>query len=146
MRTPKLTEYNDYATWMTFEVMSNYCVRIIFTEDFNKSAKSRLGYAPQQETADAFCFHCKGDGKSYLFLKLDSPEGTIAHECWHIIFRMFNHCGVRDFDDETTAYHLDHMVEQVYKFKNAIQAVKSSTKKEVSDDQSKRRASSTKRN
>jgi hypothetical protein len=141
MRTPKLSEYNDYATWVTFEVMANYQVRVVLTNDLLKSAEGRLGSGPGEE-ADAFCYHVKGAGRSYIFLPMDAPESTVAHECWHIIHRVMTYCHVVDMDDEIIAYHLDHMVEQVYKFKNAI---KSSTKKEVSDDQSKRRASSTKR-
>ena len=139
MKHPKKTQYGDYATWVGFDVMANYQVRLILTDDLVKSGRERLGYPPE-ETADAFCYHVKGTGRSYLFLKLDSPEGTITHECWHIIFRMFNWCGVKDFDDEITAYHLDHLVEKVYEFKKAV---KSSM--EVHSDQSDSRTSSKKR-
>ena len=41
------------------------------------------------------------------------------------------YCHVVDMDDEVIAYHLDHMVEKVYEFKEAIEAaVKSSVKEE----------------
>jgi hypothetical protein len=130
-RQVKKTQYGDYATWVDFEVMANYRVRLILTDDIFKSAKGRLGSIPE-DSADAFCFHVKSTGMSYLVLKHDSPAGTIAHECWHIIYRMFHWCGVRDFDDETTAYHLDHLIEKVYDF---YDAVKSSNTKEASDGQ-----------
>jgi len=100
--------------------MANYQVRLILTDDLEKSAMGRLNQT--SDRADAFCYHVKGAGKSYLFLKHDSPEGTVAHECWHIIYRMFSWCGVKDFDDETTAYHIDHLVEKVYEFKRAAKA------------------------
>ena len=116
------TQYGDYAKWISFEVMANYQVRLILTDDLRKSGAARLG-CPPDDGADAFCYHIKGEGRSYLFLKLDSPEGTVVHECWHIIFCMFNWCGVKDFDDECTAYHLDHLVEKVYEFKKSIQEV-----------------------
>lgn len=118
MKKPKLTPYGDYATWVTFEVMANFQVRVIFTNDLLKSA-TRLGSMPEG-TADAFCFNVKGEGRSYIFLKMDSPENVVAHECWHIIHRMFTWCNVSEWDNEVSAYHLDHLVEEVYKFKKAI--------------------------
>jgi hypothetical protein len=135
MRKPKMTEFGDYATWITFEVMANFQVRLILTNDFSKSAAARLG-STNREGGDAFCFHVKGEGRSYIFLKLDSDEGTVVHECWHIVYRMLKWCGVVDMDDEIIAYHLDHLVEKVYEFKNAI---KSSTTKEARNGKRKRR-------
>lgn len=120
---PKKTRYGDYATWVGFEVMANYQVRLIVTEDLRKSAEARLGATPDY-AADAFCYHVKDEGKTYLFLPLDAPEGTVVHECWHVIYHMFSWCGVKDFDNEVTAYHLDHLVEQVYRFKKSIQEVR----------------------
>jgi hypothetical protein len=137
MRKPKLTEYGDYATWVSFEVMANYQVQLIITDDLMKSAKGRINSSPEE--ADAFCFHVKGAGRSYIFLRHDSDESVVAHECWHIVHRVLTYCGVADMDDEIVAYHLDHMVEKVYEFKKAIQ---SSTKKEASDGRKKRRTSS----
>ena len=131
MRPPKKTQYGDYAKWLNFTVMANYSVRLIITDDLTKSGKARLGKGPK-ENSDAFCSHITGEGMSYLFLRHDSTESTVAHECWHIVYRMFNWCGVQDFEDELTAYHISYLVEKVYEFKNAV---KSSTKKEVSDDQ-----------
>lgn len=122
MRKPKLTPYGDYATWVTFEIMANYHVRLILTDDLLKSA-TRTGSRPDGPS-DAFCFHIKGESRSYIFLKLDSAESTVAHECWHIVHRVLTWCNVKDMDDEIVAYHLDYMVEQVYKFKKAILAGK----------------------
>ena len=83
----KKTQYGDYAKWVTFEVMASFQVRLILTEDLSKSAVARLGNTADGP-ADAFCYHIKGEGRSYLFLKLDSPEATVAHECWHIVHRV----------------------------------------------------------
>lgn len=137
MRKPKITEFGDYATWVTFEVMANYQVRLIFSGDLNKSAKARLNEAPTDDNGGGFVFNVKGVGRSYLFLEHDAPESTVAHECWHIVHRIMDWIGA-ELDNEIVAYHLDHMVEKVYQFKNAI---KSSNKKEASDGKRKRRAS-----
>jgi hypothetical protein len=132
MRKPKMTEYGDYATWLNFPVMSNYAVRLIFTDDLDKSAAGRRLSSRPSVKADAFCFHVKDEGQSYIVLKHDSNEGTIAHECWHIVHRVLGYCGVADMDDEIVAYHISYMVEKVYEFKKRVQAVhavKSSNKK-----------------
>jgi hypothetical protein len=120
VRKPKLTQYGDYATWVTFEVMANYRVRLVLTKDLLKSSE-RLGTRPELgASTDAFCFHVAGEGRSYIFLQLNSSESTVAHECWHIVHKVLAYCGVIDLDSELVAYYLDHMVEKVYEFKKAI--------------------------
>jgi len=135
MKKPKLTEYGDYATWVTFEIMSCYQVRLIISKDLNKSAKARLGTRPSETNGGGFVFNVNGEGRSYLFLEHNAPESTVAHECWHIVHRIMDWCGA-ELDNEVVAYHLDHMVEKVYEFKKAI---KSRTRKEASDGKRKRR-------
>ncbi len=137
MRKPKISEYGDYATWVTFEIMAGYQVRVILTNDLDKSAKARLNSNPEVH-GDGFVFNVKGEGRSYIFLEHDAPESTVAHECWHIVHRIMDWCGA-ELDDEVVAYHLDHMVEKVYQFKNAI---KSSTRKKSNE---RKRRTSTKK-
>jgi hypothetical protein len=132
-----MTEYGDYATWVTFEVMAYYQVRLIISRDLVKSWKGRLAQGPDENSL-AFCYHVKDQGRSYIFLQPDSSAGTIAHECWHIVHQVLSFCGVEQWDDEVVAYYLDHMVEKVYEFKKAI-ALKSSTKKETTNGKRKRR-------
>jgi hypothetical protein len=133
MKNPKITEFGDYATWVTFDIMADYQVRLVITNDLNKSAEARLGSNPPAH-GDGFVFNVKGEGRSYIFLQHDSTEGTIAHECWHIVFRIMDWCGA-GLDNEVVAYHLDHMVEKVYEFKNAI---KSSTRKKPNGKRKRR--------
>lgn len=138
MRKPKKTQYGDYAIWITFEIMGGYNVRLVFAKDLFKSAKDRIGSTPS-ENADAFVYHVNDRGHSYIFLKPDSTESTVSHECWHIVHRVFKYCGVAEMDDEVVAYHLDYLVEKVYEFKKAIQS--RTKKRDKKDDQkSKRRA------
>jgi hypothetical protein len=138
MRKPKISEYGDYATWVTFEIMASYQVRLVLTNDLGKSAEARLSTKPEVH-GDGFVFNVKGAGRSYLFLQHDAPESTVAHECWHIVHRIMDWCGA-ELDNEVVAYHLDHMVEKVYEFKNAI---KSRTRKKPNGKR-KRRASTKK--
>lgn len=117
----KKTKYGDYATWVTFEVLANYAVRLVFTDDVRRSASERFGHTPEG-SADAFCFHPTGSpNMSYIVLPLNVTESTTAHEAWHIVNKMFHYVNMHDFDDEIVAYHLDHLVEKIYEFKNKIQ-------------------------
>jgi hypothetical protein len=130
VKKPKLTPYNDYATWVAFDVMANFQVRLIFSDDLRRSAIARLG-SPPDIFGDGFVFNVKGEGRSYLFLKSDADEAVVAHECWHIVFRIMEWCGA-ELDNETVAYHLDHLVEKVYAFKKSIAAAQAEEKKDVS--------------
>ena len=130
MKRPKLTPYGDYATWVTFEVMANYRVRLILTGDLSKSATGRLGHRPEVFEG-GFVFNVKGEGRSYLFLEHSADEATVAHECWHIVHRVMDWCGA-ELDNEVVAYHLDHLVEKVYEFKRSVEAAKAEESKNVS--------------
>lgn len=127
IKPAKITKFGDYAKWVTFEVMANFQVRVVFSDDLFKSAKARLGSIPD-ESADAFVYHVKDEGKSYIFLPMDASENVVVHECWHIVRRVFRWCHVADLDDEIVAYHLDHLVEKVYEFKNTIPKKESNEK------------------
>jgi hypothetical protein len=118
VKKPKLTPYNDYAMWVTFDIFSNYRVRLVISDDLVKSGKARLNSAPDAG-GDGFVFNVTGEGRSYLFLTSNSVEGTVAHECWHVVRRMFDWIGA-DLDNELVAYHLGYMVDKVYEFKRAI--------------------------
>ena len=117
----KKTQHGDYAMWLTFNVLARYQVRIIFSNDVRKSAIKRIGHDPIDKDADAFVYHLRDTGMSYIFLPLDTTEHMVAHEAWHIVFRMFHYVHVQDMDDEMVAYHLGHLVEKIYEFKNKIQ-------------------------
>jgi hypothetical protein len=138
MRLPKKTKYGDYATWLYFDVFAKYQVRIIFTDDLMKSTDARITKMPSTN-ADA-CVYNTLLGRSYIFLKNTSPPGTVAHEAWHVVRNIFTYVGVKKFDDETVAYHLDYLVEAIYKFKEQI------LKAEKENEPSKPRTSSAKRN
>ena len=116
----KKTQHGDYAMWLTFNVLARYQVRIIFSNDVRKSAIKRIGHDPIDKDADAFVYHLRDTGMSYIFLPLDATEHMVAHEAWHIVFRMFHYVHVQDMDDEMVAYHLGHLVEKIYEFKNKI--------------------------
>ncbi len=116
----KKTRYGDYRKDVVFESFARYRVHVVFTDDVRKSCIKRYGICTADMDADAFCRHAI-DGRSHLFLPMNVVEGTVSHEAWHVIYHMFSYVGVKDFDNETTAYHLGWLVEQIYKFKKGVE-------------------------
>jgi hypothetical protein len=121
MRHPKKTKYGDYATWIKFEVFSNYHVRLVFSNDLAKSAKGRLGHMPADHAADAFVYHPTDGAQSYMFLPMHAGEGTIAHEAWHVVHKIFGYVGA-EMDNENVAYHLGWLIKEIYDFKKAVKS------------------------
>lgn len=122
------TQYGDYRKNIQFEAMSGYVVHIIFSDDIVASCTKRYGSCKSRDTAMAFVRNSTVDGRTQMFFPMNANEGTIAHEAWHVIFSMFDWCGVREFDNEFTAYHLGYLVERIHKFKTEVMNHVSETK------------------
>lgn len=117
----KLTKHGDYERVVKFDAWAGYTVHVVFTNNIPLSRKARYGTIGLSEDAHALHSAAKG-GHAHLFFKLgNSPTGVIAHECWHAIFYMMvDWAGVKDMDNETTAYHLGHLVQEVADFRNTL--------------------------
>jgi hypothetical protein len=97
----------------------DYFVQIVVTDDIVKSRNKRapmLG-STYTEIGTTKGLHSYNDGLSnaYLFLNPDTDAGTIAHECFHAIHRMFKRIGA-EIEEEITAYYLGYLVLEVTKF------------------------------
>ena len=55
-------------------------------------------------------------GVGTIFLVYNTDAGTIAHECWHCVKRMFEYVGAH-LDNELVAYTLGYLVNEVNKLK-----------------------------
>ena len=117
----KKTKHGDYEKMVTFPVFSKYRVHLIFAKDIHKSLDVRYGDTSRHGDADAFCRHSK-DGHTHIFMPFGVTDNTIAHECWHAVFEMFDYVAA-GLDNESVAYHLGYLVEQVYDFKRKVQHV-----------------------
>jgi hypothetical protein len=124
----KKTRFGDYRKNVVFEVMARYIAHIVFSEDVAKSCAARYGSCKAHDDAVAFVRHSTIDGRTHMFFPFDSDPGTIAHEAWHVIYHMFDWIGVKDFDNEFTAYHVGYLVEQIHKFQIEVKNHVSETK------------------
>ena len=93
----------------------DYVVEVVLTDDIAKvwarmSKKHGWGDLP---TPSAFHTHDPEQGKSLLVFDIeDAYPGTIAHESYHAVRRMFLARGIRA-DNELVAYHLEHLVNEI---------------------------------
>ena len=125
MRVKKPVGHHE--THFTFPVLSNYTVVIIFTDDITASAvyvsdRDNFNVLGQERLATALACHaCPRDrGTSYLFFSPKAVAGSIAHECWHMIFSLMEFTGVQ-LEDEFVAYHLGYAVQEVVDFQHVVQ-------------------------
>ncbi len=100
-----------------FEVFG-YRVGVVFSTHIRQTIKSY--FKNYDDESDTHACHCpfKNEGRALIFLPFDAKPGTIAHEAYHAIRRMFEYedIGDRDsFDNETVAYHLDFLVRRILK-------------------------------
>lgn len=72
---------------------------------------------PLSKYIDGLHSYNKFDFDSYIFVTPESTIGTVAHEIFHSLWRMFKYFGVK-IDDETFAYHLTYLLDEFVKFKN----------------------------
>lgn len=114
------------ARFMTveFPVLSNYIVHVEVTSNLKRSM---MRYPPaaaavkhfedrDESLGEAITIHMnEDDGFSFIFLPYNVSTGTIAHESWHVIKHMMDHCDIK-LDSETVAYHLGYLVNEIFKF------------------------------
>jgi len=114
-------KHEDFEKVVKFNVWSDYRVYIVFTDDLAKSRIARYetaGVASESGTAALFTRGAGGYG--HLFFKMDAAAGIIAHECVHAIWAMFDWAGVKQWDNETLAYHLGYLVGEASEFQAKV--------------------------
>lgn len=108
---------------ISFPVFSDYIIKIIFTKDIPTSRDKRadiLGALekPMSKYVDGLHSYNDCHPNGIIFLSRKATQGTIAHECSHAIWRMFNWVGAQ-IENETFAYHLGYLVDELNKFKKS---------------------------
>ena len=126
----KRTRHGDFEKVIRFPVWSNYDVHVIFTDDIIKSRMGRYGTAGAAGSGQTGAMHSStGDGHSHLFYKPAASAEIITHEAFHAIWQMFAWSGVDRWDNETTAYHLGHLVGKITTFQSKVLRGKIQTKR-----------------
>lgn len=107
----------DKRRTIRFPVLNDYHVNVVYTSDIKKAAlksdKTRLVANGDRITnCDAITIHVMDEPESTIIFQHDASFGIIAHECWHVIRRMFEYFEMH-LDSENVAYHLGYLVDQV---------------------------------
>lgn len=91
-----------------------YTAHIIVTSDVVGSRRNRSSIlGPFEGTATAI--HSYAGRESFIFITKDATPGTVAHEAWHCVYAIMKWAGAL-IDNETVAYHLDHLVDEIHSF------------------------------
>jgi hypothetical protein len=101
-----------------FPVFSNYTVHVEITSDIIKAMK-KYKYTENIEGCEAYdacSVHVENENMSFIFLPLDVNAGVVAHECYHVVHNIMEYVGAA-LDSEVIAYHLEYLVNEVFKLK-----------------------------
>lgn len=116
----KLREYKK-----TVELpMYNYDVYVTFTSDMQESVSRWEDiHHPDGEPLQVLNLVCglhmylTNRGQSFLFFPLDCGVSHIAHESFHVVWRLWRWIGA-EHENETMAYTVGHLVREIVLFYN----------------------------
>lgn len=99
------------------ELFGNYIVQVIITDDLPQTLKNRWPdtYSNEPDNTHAICLHFDDNLESTMVLGMKMKVGTIAHESWHVVRRMYQELGV-ELDNEAVAYALGFITQKVEDF------------------------------
>jgi hypothetical protein len=109
----------------TFDIhlpVFTYTFHIIYTDDIDKSRKTRKSELGPSETlseyVDGLHSYDKDEPESFIFFSPVSTVGVIAHEVFHALWQMFKYVGAK-LENEIFAYHLTYILDKILDFKKA---------------------------
>jgi hypothetical protein len=103
------------STRVVFPVFSGFAVRVVLARNVAATGK-RLGEKSDlSQAAAAFISSSTPTLVGWLVFEVMPDPGTIAHEASHAVRALARHVGT-NFDEETFAYHLGHLVGHIHKF------------------------------
>lgn len=117
----QIKKHYEKTECVIFPVFAGYTIYIIFTNDVVVSRKKldeTIGEVFDCDTALALHCHSilpKHTATAWLIFPFTACAGTVAHECWHAIKRLLDWAGCERYENETVAYHLGFLVNEVTK-------------------------------
>lgn len=105
-------------TLVEFPVFAGYIIHVEITSDFNKTGKKyklTKGIKFRADSEGATIFD-DNSNITFVFIKPNVSDGSIVHEAWHALRRMFKFVGV-ELEDEVVAYHLGYIVDKINRFR-----------------------------
>lgn len=101
-----------------------YSIYIIYTDNIEQSRKLKCNEIGAMDElmgpyVDGLHSYNNIEPDGFVFFRPDSTMGTITHECFHAIHRLFKWIGAK-VENEIMAYHLGYLVDQVVEFKKHV--------------------------
>lgn len=96
-----------------------YNIYVVYSPDILKSRARynvQIGGPYKGGLVDGLHSYNEDSPDSYIFISPSSSIGTIAHECSHAIWQMFNFIGA-EMDNENFAYHLGYILDKILEWK-----------------------------
>lgn len=92
-------------------------LKVILSDDVHASYVGLgLGGAdPHTDMNACIVFTTEDDGLTYMLLNFTASPGTVAHESWHVVYRMLKGLGAK-LENEVVAYHLGDLVRKITDF------------------------------
>lgn len=101
-----------------FPVLGNYMIHVEVYPNLKKLFKKYKAtkglWEKEDKRGEAFTINRSESHMSFIFLKPNVSNGTIAHESWHAIQNLFE-CVGAELENEMVAYHLGFLVDQICK-------------------------------
>jgi hypothetical protein len=102
----------EHIAFVYFDVWKFY-VRVVLTNDLALSIR-KLDPEAAKDPGPMTMHSITRPNRCCIVLPVDTSDGTLAHEAWHAVRRMFRYAGA-ELENETVAYHLGHLVEKIHK-------------------------------
>lgn len=112
-----MKKHIEHKTFIPIPIY-NYRIYVVVTNDVSRSLTkwySKIGQENTDDTGAAFHLYLHGTPECTLILPRRADIGTVVHECWHAVHRMFKWVDI-PVENETVAYTLGYVCGEVGRF------------------------------
>lgn len=101
------------AQYVNFEIFG-HSVAVYISDDIKALMAKNHPDAPRMSDAEAATYKYNSKAETEMYFSFAPDHGTIAHECLHAVWNIFEYHGVK-VDEESTAYHLGYLIRETLK-------------------------------
>lgn len=115
-------KYKEATRRVKFRVFNSFDITVVRTTNMEASVRRRAHTKSFFDRdgdirfTEGLAVHYSNDKAehSYIFLKWNCSMGTVAHEAYHVVRRVFEWHNVA-MENEAVAYHLGYLVSEILK-------------------------------
>lgn len=93
----------------------NYDVKVVITSDISLYIQSKFPNIENPGSGNGFHIYSQDDCRSHIVLTDNPSIKTIAHEVFHVVWRLMEHVGAKH-ENEVMAYHQGYLTERISKW------------------------------